>query len=150
MRSFDKRYFHLITYCVLLFVLLFFTIKTEINLSGYNYYVDNNSNVLIIEKGIWEKESYPIEVTENNAGHVLRAVLPITQANNLWKVNIFLISLFVGGFIVLFNKFLMPKKSLKWYAAIYFFSLIVFIVWDSITYKTIMKEIAEYTTKLLE
>lgn len=147
MRSFNKIYFPLITYCVLLFVLLIITMKTEFNLTGYSFYVDNNSKVVIFEEGVWEKESYPIEVAEDNAVHVLQAVLPITQANNLWKVNIFLISLFVAGFFVLFNKVLLPKKILKWYAVIYVFCLIVFIVWDSILYKEIMKEIAQYTTK---
>ncbi|WP_102272979.1 hypothetical protein [Cytobacillus massiliigabonensis] len=150
MRRFDTRYFPFITYCVLLFVLLFFTMKTDFNLIGYSYYMDNHSNVLTIEEGVWEKESHSIEVAEDNAIHVLQAVLPITQANNLWKVNVFLISLFASGFFVLFNKFLMSKKFLKWYAAIYFLCLIVFVVWDSISYKEIMKDIAQYTTKLLE
>lgn len=149
MRSFNKIYFPLLTYCVLLFVLLFFTMKTEYNLTGYSYYVDNYSNIVIFEVGVWEKESYPIEVAEDNAVHVLQAVLPISQANNLWKVNLFLISLFVAGFFVLFNKLLMSKKLLKWYAAIYFLCLIVFIVWDCISYKEIMNDIAQYTTKLL-
>ncbi len=150
LRRFDTRYFPFITYCVLLFVLLFFTMKTDFNLIGYSYYMDNHSNVLTIEEGVWEKESHSIEVAEDNAIHVLQAVLPITQANNLWKVNVFLISLFASGFFVLFNKFLMSKKFLKWYAAIYFLCLIVFVVWDSISYKEIMKDIAQYTTKLLE
>jgi hypothetical protein len=97
-------------YFLIVISLLLFTKQTNFNLSGVQYQFDQET--MTIEKGILNKQVDEGKVTAQEA---LEIMLPINEANQLWKMNIYLISLFAAVFIALFFTPLRPKKYFRWY-----------------------------------
>ncbi|KQL34344.1 hypothetical protein [Psychrobacillus sp. FJAT-21963] len=101
--------------------------------------------ILTIEEGFVKKEKYNVQGTAIQA---IKVMLPINQANEMWKLNIYILSLFITVFFVLFLKPLRPKKNLKMYIALYFLFLITFIIWDIYVHKEIIEEITNTINSL--
>lgn len=95
---------------------------------------------MTIEKGVWNKQVVERQVTAQEA---LEVMLPINEANQLWTINIYLISLFPAVFITLFYTPLRPKKNFKWYVGLYFIVLTTFIIWDINVHWGLAEEISE-------
>jgi hypothetical protein len=122
----------------LIILLLLFTKQTDFNLSGVNYQFNQETMTMTIEKGILNKQVDEGKVTAQEA---LEIMLPINEANQLWKMNIYLISLFAAVFIALFFTPLRPKRYLKWYMLVYFILLAIFIIWDISIHKDLTGKI---------
>lgn len=97
---------------------------------------------MTIEKGVWDKQMDERQVTAQEA---LEVMLPINEANQLWKINIYLIPLFAAAFISLVYSPFRPKRNCKWYVFLYFIILVAFVIWDI----TVHRDIAEETAKAL-
>ena len=95
--------------------------------------------MMTIEKGILDKQVVEKQVTSQEA---LDVMLQINEANTLWKMNIYLISLFAAVFIALFYTPLRPKKYFKLYIFMYFILLATFIIWDVIVNKELAGKLA--------
>ncbi|UYZ22463.1 hypothetical protein [Mesobacillus jeotgali] len=78
-----------------------------------------------------------------SAQEALGILLPINEANQLWKINIYTISLFAAAFIALVFSPFRPKRNFKWYVFLYFILLMAFIVWDINMHRDIAEEIAK-------
>ncbi|MBT2684750.1 hypothetical protein [Bacillus sp. ISL-37] len=107
-------------------------------MSGVNYQFNQETMTMTIEKGILNKQVDEGKVTAQEA---LEIMLPINEANQLWKMNIYLISLFAAVFIALFFTPLRPKRYLKWYMLVYFILLAIFIIWDISIHKDLTGKI---------
>lgn len=95
---------------------------------------------MTIEKGGWNKQVDERQVTAQEA---LEVMLPINEANQLWKINIYLIPLFAAAFIALVYSPFRPKRNFKWYVFLYFILLVAFIIWDFTVHRDIAEEIAK-------
>lgn len=118
-------------------------------MTGYTHHLDEESNVLTIAKGFINKEVYDVQIVEDNTLQAIRVVMSIQRADNLWLINIYIISFFIAGFVGLFYSPWRPRKNLKWYAIVYFLCLTVFIIWDSRAYKEIIEKVVQYSSDLI-
>lgn len=112
-------------------LVLMFTILTNFNLIGYNYYLEGNPTIITVEEGFINKEIYDIPIYNDSGIQVLQEViLPINSANDIWKSDVILISLFIGVLAELIRSPDRQRKSFKWYVIIYLATIIVFVVWN--------------------
>ncbi|MBT2692757.1 hypothetical protein [Bacillus sp. ISL-55] len=125
-------------YFLIVISLLLFTKQTGFNLSGVQYQFNQETMTMTIEKGVWDKQVDERQVTAQEA---LEIMMPINEANQLWKMNIYLISFFAAVFIALFFTPLRPKKYFKWYVFMYFILLAAFVIWDVTVHKELAGEI---------
>ncbi|MBT2642795.1 hypothetical protein J7I80_11200 [Bacillus sp. ISL-41] len=95
---------------------------------------------MTVEKGMWTRQVDERQVTAQEA---LEIMLPLNEANQLWKINIYLIPLFVAAFIALVYSPFRPKRHFKWYVFLYFTLLMGFVVWDIAVHREITEEIAK-------
>lgn len=133
----EKTLFPLLIYFSFVAILLLFTMITNFNLTGYHYYLNEESMSLTIEKGFVLKEIYNAQVTPIQA---IKMLLPINEANDMWKLNIYLLSTFIA---VLFYKSYWPVKNLKMYVVFYFLCFTTFIIWNIIVHIEIMENISD-------
>lgn len=126
-------YFSLVT------ILLLVTMKTNFNLTGYNYYLDEKSMLLTIEEDFVEKEIYDVQDTVIQP---MKVMLLINKANDMWLLTIFIISLFISVLLVLVIKPLRPRKNIKLYVAIFILFLAAFIIWDVFVHIGIIEDIS--------
>ncbi|WP_156972757.1 hypothetical protein [Mesobacillus selenatarsenatis] len=120
-------------------MLLLFTKQTNFNLSGVQYQFNQETMTMTIEKGVLDKQVVEKQVTSQDA---LDVMLQINEADQLWKMNIYLISLFAAVFIALFFTPLRPKKYYKWYVFMYFIFLVTFVIWDVTVHKELAGKLA--------
>ena len=95
--------------------------------------------VMTIEAGFWDKQVDERQVTAQEA---LEIMLPINEAKQLWKINIYIISLFAAILIAVVYSPFRPKKNVKWYVFIYLVLLVSFVIWDVTVHRDIAEEIA--------
>ncbi|GAM16653.1 hypothetical protein SAMD00020551_4883 [Mesobacillus selenatarsenatis SF-1] len=124
---------------MLVTLLLLFTKQTNFNLSGVQYQFNQETMTMTIEKGVLDKQVVEKQVTSQDA---LDVMLQINEADQLWKMNIYLISLFAAVFIALFFTPLRPKKYYKWYVFMYFIFLVTFVIWDVTVHKELAGKLA--------
>jgi hypothetical protein len=94
--------------------------------------------MLTIEEGFVKKEVYNVQDTAIQA---IKVMLPINKANEMWRLTILILWLFISVFFVLYFKPLRPRKKVKLYVAVLFLFLTTFIIWDIYVHKEIIKEI---------
>jgi len=129
-----------VVYFLLVTLLLLFTVQTNFNLSGVHYQFDQENMTMTVEKGIWNKQVDESQVTAQEA---LEVMLPINEAKQLWKINIYTISLFAAILIALVYSPFRPKRNCKWYVFLYFIILVAFVVWDINLHRDTAEEIAK-------
>lgn len=129
----------------MLTILMLLTLKTNFNLTGYNYYLDEESMMLTIEERFVKKEMYNVQDTPIQA---LKVMLPINQANEIWNFNVYILSLFISVLFVLFYKPLRPRKNVKLYVGLYVLFLITFIIWDIYIHTEMIEEISNALNNL--
>lgn len=112
--------------------------KTNFNLTGYSYYLDEKSMVLTIQEDFAKKEMYNVQ---DNVIQPLKVMLAINKANDMWLLTIFILSLFITVCFVLFYKPLRPRKNVKLYVVVYILILTTFIIWDLYVHIGITEEI---------
>ena len=136
----NKRWLLLLLfYLSLVAILLLLTMKINFNLTGYNYYLDEKSMVLTIEKDFVKKEMYDVH---DNVIDPLKVMLLINKAYDLWLLTILVLSLFISVFVILFFKPLRPRKNVKFYVVVYIVFLAAFIIWDFYVHKELIEEIS--------
>lgn len=89
---------------------------------GFNYSLNDDLSVITIEEGYISKEVYQFEVETSDA---LRIVMPITEANQLWELNIAIFALLVATFNLIYAKVIKPQTYSKWITAGFIILLIV-------------------------
>lgn len=136
----NKRLLPLLIYFSLVTILMLLTMKTNFNLTGYNYYLDEKSMVLTIEEDFVKKEMF--NVKEDSVIQPLKVMLAINKANDMWLLTICILSLFISVFFVLFFKPLRPRKNVELYVVVYILFLTTFIIWDFYIHKEIIEEIS--------
>lgn len=137
--KFDKRFLPFMVYFVFVALLLLFTVQTNFNLSGVHYEFNQEKMTMTIEKGVWDKQVDERQVTAQEA---LEIMLPINKAMQLWKINIYTISLFAAILTALVYSPFRPKKNLKWYVFLYLVLLVSFVIWDFSIHQAVAEEIA--------
>ncbi|MDV2682766.1 hypothetical protein RYX56_00105 [Alkalihalophilus lindianensis] len=115
--------FLLILFLAVVAISFLFVIFTEFNPVGYDYYLEEDESIMIIEEGFVQKERYQVEVTTSQA---LRVVLPITEAKQLWNVNLAIFSLLVAAFGYVFKRYIRTRKYAKWYVLGFILALNLF------------------------
>ena len=141
----NMRSLRLFIYFSLITILILLTLKTNFNLTGYNYYLNEESMMLTIEERFVKKETYNVLDTPIQA---IKVMSPINKANEMWILTIFILSLFISIFFLLFFKPLNPIKNVQLYGAVFFLFLITFIIWDIYIYIEIIKEISNALNSL--
>ncbi|MED1603355.1 hypothetical protein [Alkalihalophilus marmarensis] len=113
----------LITIYIAVIVLAVVLIVTnKLNPVGYAYSLSDDLSVITIEEGYLTKEVYQFEVETSEA---LRIVLPITEANQLWELNVAIFALLVATFNLIYPKVIKPQTYSKWITAGFILLLIV-------------------------
>ncbi|KHF39383.1 hypothetical protein [Halalkalibacter okhensis] len=115
--------------------------QTNFNLTGYHYVIEDEFAepiMMLIEEGFINKERYEAQMT---AGQALKVVMAINQANSLWMISIFQISVFLTGLFMLLSTPFRNRKSFKWYVGIYLLSLIVVVIWNITSHIEIIENI---------
>ncbi len=140
----EKRFLPLFVYILLLTILLL-TLKTNFNLTGYSYYLDEKTMMLTIEEGFGKIETYNVQDSPIQA---MKVMISINKAYDMWGVTILISSLFITGFFLLFVKPGIPRKIVKLYLTIYFIFLTVFIFWSIYRHKEIIQEISNALNNL--
>jgi len=120
-----------IIFIPVMILLLTFTIITNFNLIGYNYNLEENSTIITVEEGFFNKEIYDIPIYNDSGILVLQEViLPINSANDIWRFDVTLISLFIAVFAELIRSPGRQRKNFKWYILLYVATIFVFVVWN--------------------
>ena len=129
--------------------------KTNFNLTGYTYDVDEGTTVMTIQEGFLKKKTYNVEISEVESKQLLQPLqdvaLPIYQAQSLWKRDIHIISLFIAGLYGLFYSSLRQKKNFKWYVTVYMLIFTLLIGWEINAYQNIfedLRRLSDYTNNL--
>lgn len=119
--------------------------KTNFNLTGYTYDVDEGTTVITIQEGFLKKKTYDVEIREVESKQLLQPLqdvaLPIYQAQNLWKRDIHIISLFIAGLFGLFYSSLRQGKDFKWYVTVYMLIFALLIGWEINAYQNIFEDL---------
>lgn len=131
----------LFTYFACLATLLIFTNVTKYNMAALQFDLNESTRVIRFEKGIFEKEIIDVNISDDNSLHVLKLAVSIAKANDLWKINIYIISLLTAGFIGLF---IYKLRFKKWFIAGYALILGSFIIWNAATIQEIIEDIQRY------
>jgi hypothetical protein len=134
-----------VAYFLLVILLLLFTKQTGFNLLGVNYQFNQETMMMTIEKGLLDQQVVERQVTAQEA---LKIMMPINEANQLWKMNIYLIPLFAAIFIALFLTPLRPKKNFIWYVSMFFILLAFLVIWDFSIHRELSGEIGEFLNSL--
>lgn len=121
-------------------VFITLTYFTKFNMIGLQYEV--NGLTVLFEKGTFEKEIIPVEITKENSLQIMKLAFSIGRANNLWEVNIFLFPFVLTLFISLI---LSKVRFKKWYTSLYLFILIGIISWNTATIKDINRDIQQHS-----
>lgn len=108
-----------ISVILLTFVLL---LTNKLNPAGFSYSLSDDLRVITIEEGYITKEVYQFKVETSDA---LRIVLPITEANQLWELNVAIFALLVATFNLIYPKVIKPQTYSKWITAGFILLLIV-------------------------
>lgn len=120
-----------------------FTILTNFNLIGYNYYLEENSTFITVEEGFFNKEIYDIPIYNDSGILVLQEVmLPINSANDIWQSDMILLSLFIGMFAELIRSTNRQRTNFKWYVVVYIVTFITFIVWNIYAHAELLEEMS--------
>ena len=131
-------------------LLLTFTILTNFNLIGYNYNLEENSTIITVEEGFFYKEIYDIPIYNDSGIQVLQEVmLPINSANDIWRTDVILISLFIGVFAELIRSPGRQRKNFKWYVLFYLITIIIFVVWNINAHAELLEEMGNLTKRNL-
>ncbi len=145
----------LFIYSLLVVILLLFTVATNFNLTGYSYDLNEETMVLTIQDGFLNKKTFDMEIGEGDSKLILQPIrdvmLPINQAQYLWKIDIFIISLFIAGLFGLFYSSLRQKKNFKWYVTMYMLIFALLIGWEINAYQNLFEELhrlSDYTSNL--
>ena len=145
----------LIIYSSLVVILLLFTLKTNFNLTGYSYDVDEGATVLTIQEGFLNNKTYDVNIREVESKQLLQPLqdvaLPIYQAQSLWKRDIHIISLFIAGLFGLFYSSLRQEKNFKRYVTVYMRIFALLISWEVTAYQNIfedLRRLSDYTSSL--
>lgn len=135
----NKRFLPYVIYFLFVTILLLVTMKTNFNLTGYNYYLDEKSMVLTIEEDFVQKEIFNVQET---VVQPMKVMLLINKAHDMWLLNISVIPLFISIIFVLFYKPLRPRKNMKLYVGIFILLFAAFIIWDVYVHKEIIEDIS--------
>ncbi|MBO0587484.1 hypothetical protein [Sporosarcina sp. E16_8] len=145
----------LLIYASLVVILLLFTAKTNFNLTGYSYDWNEETMVLTIEEGFWKKKSYDVEIKDVDSKQLLQplrdVMLPINQAQSMWKRDIHIISLFIAGLFGLFYSSLRQLKNVKRYVTVYILIFALLISWEIKAYQNLYEDLrilSDYTNSL--
>ncbi|MFD1020934.1 hypothetical protein [Thalassobacillus hwangdonensis] len=146
MKKFNKASLIYGSVGLLLFLL---TIPTNFNLIGYNYSFDEESEVFTIQEGYFNKEYTPVHITNDNASTLSLIILSVAKADNIWIMNIFILSMFAAALFLLFNKsFKHSTKFSKKYILLYLVLFISFIIWDIDVNLDSYQEVKHYVNEL--
>lgn len=145
----------LLIYSLLVVILLLFTMKTNFNLTGYSYDLDTETMVLTIQDGFLKKKTFDVDIQEVESKHILYSIrdvmVPINQAQNLWKIDIYIISLFIAGLFGLFYSSLRQEKNFKWYVTVYMLTFALLMGWEINAYHNLFEDLhrlSDYTNRL--
>ncbi|WLR51728.1 hypothetical protein LC040_02145 [Bacillus tianshenii] len=94
---------------------------------------------MTVEEGYLDKESYSVQVNEDNSIQAIYVMLSINSAKRLWKINIAILPVFIAGFFTLLER----PKYFKRLAGLYFLCLIGFILWDINQNQGVLEEVVE-------
>ncbi|WEG15118.1 hypothetical protein PQ478_11260 [Alkalihalophilus pseudofirmus] len=118
----NNRKLLLIIYMAIIVLAIVLIITNKLNPVGYAYSLSDDLSVITIEEGYLTKEVYQFEVETSEA---LRIVLPITEANQLWELNVAIFALLVATFNLIYPKVIKPQTYSKWITAGFILLLIV-------------------------
>lgn len=117
---------------------------------GYNYNLEENSTIITVEEGFFNKEIYDIPIYNDSGIQVLQEVmLPINSANDIWRTDVILISLFIGVFAELIRSPGRQRKNFKWYVLFYLITIIIFVVWNINAHAELLEEMGNLTKRNL-
>ncbi|OLS37138.1 hypothetical protein BTR22_10680 [Alkalihalophilus pseudofirmus] len=118
----NHRNLLLIIYISVIVLAVVLIVTNKLNPVGFNYFLSDDLSVITIEEGYISKEVYQFEVEKSDA---LRIVLPITEANQLWELNVAIFALLVATFNLIYPKVIKPQAYSKWITAGFILLLIV-------------------------
>jgi len=123
---------------------------TNFNLIGYNYHLEDNSTIITVEEGFFNKEIYDIPIYNDSGILVLQEVmLPINSANDIWRSDMILISLFIGVFAELIRSPGRQRKKFKWYILLCIATIIVFVLWNMNAHAELLEVIGNLNKRIL-